>query len=663
MSAPERKAAPERTLRFRLPCASAVEFLEKYAAVIAARGLFVPMIERPPAGTACRLELSFLGAGPKVRGEAFVSRHARSGERIGVMMQFRQLDPESLQFPLLPPRVSGEPEAALVKLAEFRPPSVPWDEEKTPAIPVSSSAIDASRDLADALDERTRVHGYTSVELAAAKNPDAWGGGLLPFDQLRNYQLLRRVGTGGMAEVFLARCALGNGAEKLVALKMVLPEFGPGSPFATLFLNEARVSAGLQHANLVQVFDTGEAAGRGYLAMEYVHGRSLAAVIRKLRALGTPPPLGLAVAVAVELCQALEYLHTQRGLDGRLLNLVHRDLSPGNILISELGELKLVDFGVAAATAESAPEEVVVGKRAYMAPEQAAGEAPTPMWDLYSLGVILHELLTLEQLFDGETPTAAQLPPSSSNPQVPAKLDRLVLWLTDPSPVRRAQTASAVLKMLDGIRDHVPRCDLRRLVAELFGEELRTERIETERMIAIARERGGWVVPTPREGPFRHLARLRRRVQTTHAWRQLTRHRRPLQWVAGALAVQLVIIGPLAFLRYRQQRQIAQVVAQLDARVQHGQLAGPGGNSALDALTELRRLDADDPRTRRRVRQLGDLFVTLAKAAEVRGDLGEAAVHYQAALNADPTRAAVRERLARIESEVRKHTTAESASP
>jgi len=182
-------------------------------------------------------------------------------------------------------------------------------------------------------------------ESEAGEDSEPWSGGLQPFDLLGRYQLLRRLGHGGMGEVFLARCASGQGVEKLVALKVVLPEYGLGTPLGALCLNEARISMTLQHPNVIQVFDFGEAAGRPFLAMEHIHGRNLDHVVRRLRERAAHSVLSFAVAVGIELCRALEYVHEKRGLDGRPLNLVHRDLSPRNVLLSYRGEVKVWTSG------------------------------------------------------------------------------------------------------------------------------------------------------------------------------------------------------------------------------------------------------------------------------------------------------------------------------
>lgn len=541
---------------------------------------------------------------------------------------------------------------------------VPEPEEEAEAV-----YIDASDLIVSEGDDAGVIAANERASSVAKDEGPVWGGGLRPFDRVRNYELLDRIGTGGMAEVFLARCELGNAAEKLAALKMVLPEFGPGTPFATLFLNEARVSASLQHPNLVQVFDTGEAAGRGYLAMEYIHGRSLNAVMAKLHSRGQLPPPGLALEVGIQLCHALEHLHAKRGLDGRLLNLVHRDLSPGNVRLSDSGEVKLLDFGVAAVSSDEGSEALIVGKRAYMAPEQALGKTPSPNWDLYSLGVILHELLTLKRLFSGDTALGAmrvkrargQLPPSASNPQVPASLDRLVLWLTDPDPLRRAQSAGMVRAALGELRSQIPPCDPGRLMQSLFGDDLRHERTRIEALFAAAQRRRS--NRHSNRGLLDALNQVRRRVQTSPGFRRLSRHRWLIRWGSIALMLLLIAGGSALWSHHRRAVGVDRALAELDLRLSRSELAGPGGGTALDALVELRALAPSDPRVTERTRILTELFLTLGRAAEGRGDLGEAAVHYQAAVDASPTRTELRAHLTQIEDQVRKRVVAEEPAP
>jgi serine/threonine-protein kinase len=351
-------------------------------------------------------------------------------------------------------------------------------------------------EAAPSAEPSTRVHGYSEEELQGTREPGAWSGGLRALDVLGGYQLLRRLGAGGMAEVFLARRRMREGVDKLVALKLVRPTPAHQSALSQLFLTEARVSATLQHPNVIQVFDVGRAAGRPFMAMEYVHGRNGAELLQRLRTLGALPPVALAVSVAIELCRALEYLHGLRDLDGRPLRLVHRDVSPGNLLVGQYGEVKLVDMGVAAASIATGSRAMVVGKRAYMSPEQARGERPRPAWDVYGLGLVLYELLTLERAFGaGVAPEACrqlERPPSALHPGVPPALDALVRQATEADPAWRVPDAATLRQRLERVRAELPPFELGRTMRELFGPELEESRRELESLVRTARRREGW---------------------------------------------------------------------------------------------------------------------------------------------------------------------------
>ncbi len=222
-----------------------------------------------------------------------------------------------------------------------------------------------------------------------------------PPRALGPYRLLRRLGVGGMAEVFLAVAHGASGFEKRVALKALLPELRENPRLQRLLIEEARLGARLQHRNLVQVHDLAVADGVYFLRLDYVDGADLHALL----AGGLPSP-GLALLIAEEVVLALAYLHAATDDGGRPLGLVHRDVSPTNVLLSRAGEVKLSDFGVTKATLLEGITQANVrkGKYAYMSPEQVGGEPLTARSDQFGLGVTLVELLLGERPYDGETP-------------------------------------------------------------------------------------------------------------------------------------------------------------------------------------------------------------------------------------------------------------------
>ena len=218
--------------------------------------------------------------------------------------------------------------------------------------------------------------------------------------RLGPYEVLRRLGAGGMAEVYLARRYGAAGWDKLVAVKVLRPELRGRAELERLLISEARLGARFAHPGLIHVHDLGFAEGTYYVCMDYVDGRDLAALIR-----ARPLPRALALLVAEQLAAALAYVHALTDRSGRPLGLVHRDVSPGNVLVSRTGEVKLSDFGIAKATAERDETwgRLRLGKYAYMAPEQVTGEPLGPAADLFALAVTLHECLLARRPFVGET--------------------------------------------------------------------------------------------------------------------------------------------------------------------------------------------------------------------------------------------------------------------
>jgi serine/threonine protein kinase len=238
----------------------------------------------------------------------------------------------------------------------------------------------------------------SSVPLASL--PIAAPASLPPGARLDRYQIIRRLQKGGMAELYLARQLAEGGYEKIVAVKRVLPHLAEDRVFVEMFLNEARLAAGLSHGNIAQVLDFGSEGDEHYLVLEYVHGRSVLELLRQAGKHGGLP-LACALTIVHEVAAALHYAHEKTGPDGRPLGLVHRDVSPSNVLVSYDGEVKLVDFGIAKATAHTRATKsgTIKGKLAYMAPEQVRGEAIDRRADVFSLAVVAYELCTGRRCF------------------------------------------------------------------------------------------------------------------------------------------------------------------------------------------------------------------------------------------------------------------------
>jgi len=256
----------------------------------------------------------------------------------------------------------------------------------------------------------------------------------VPFGK---YYLLERINVGGMAEVFRAKAYGVEGFERLVAVKRILPNIAEDKDFIRMFIDEAKIAVQLNHANIAQIFDLGVVDNSYYIALEHVHGRDVRAIFDRSRTLGEPMPIAQACFIIMKICEGLDYAHNKRDQSGRDLNLVHRDVSPQNILTSFEGEVKLIDFGIAKAAGKGAKTQagILKGKFGYMSPEQVRGLPIDRRTDIFSCGIVLYELLTGERLFVGESDFSTLekvrnveiLPPSTYNRKIPDELERIVL--------------------------------------------------------------------------------------------------------------------------------------------------------------------------------------------------------------------------------------------
>jgi serine/threonine-protein kinase len=217
------------------------------------------------------------------------------------------------------------------------------------------------------------------------------------------YELLQRIATGGMAEVYLARRAGPHGFQKVVAVKRILPQLAQDTDFVAMFVDEARVCARLAHPNIVQVFDFGEHDGELYMAMEFVDGTTAARLVRAAASRNEEVPLDAALYIALSVLRGLDYAHNARDDEGKPLDLVHRDVSPGNVLIDRSGAVKLTDFGIARAAEIERRTDAgqLKGKLGYMSPEQVVGRELDARSDLFTVGIALAELVMLRPLFSG----------------------------------------------------------------------------------------------------------------------------------------------------------------------------------------------------------------------------------------------------------------------
>ncbi len=274
------------------------------------------------------------------------------------------------------------------------------------------------------------------------------------------YILLKKIGRGGMAELFLARQVGVAGFERVLAIKRILPHLTEDAEFVQMFINEAKIAAQIAHPNVVQIYDFGTVNGTYYIAMEYVMGKSLAAALSAGNARGRPMPAHQAIQITARIAAGLDHAHRGKTMSGQPLGIIHRDISPQNILLGYHGDVKLVDFGIAKAASSSTHTQtgMIKGKLAYLSPEQAWGKPVDHRADVFSLGIVLHEMLTGQRLFKADNEiatlervrTAAVAPPSTLNPRIAKELDPIVLKALTARPDDRYPTAQAFHEALEG---------------------------------------------------------------------------------------------------------------------------------------------------------------------------------------------------------------------
>ena len=333
------------------------------------------------------------------------------------------------------------------------------------------------------------------------------------------YTLLRRIAQGGMAEIFLAlqrSVVPGREApfEKLIVIKRILPELNGDEAFVDMLLHEASIAATLGHPNVAQVFDAGQIDGRYFIAMEHVHGEDLRAIVRQMKRKGRLEfPLEQAIAIVLGACAGLTYAHEKRGLDGAPLDVVHRDVSPQNIVVTFDGGVKVVDFGIAKSGGRAGssvrdggaarrPEDTqsgkLKGKVPYMSPEQARGEALDRRSDLFSLGTILFELTTGKRLFKGQSEFETlklicdrDYPrPTEVKADYPKDLEVIVMKALAKDRDERYSTGRELSADLEAfVRERkleVSRLSLERFMRELFAEQLAREEAALKEGIELA---------------------------------------------------------------------------------------------------------------------------------------------------------------------------------
>lgn len=315
-------------------------------------------------------------------------------------------------------------------------------------------------------------------------NPHS-GGAVVGGDEGGRYELLGRLAVGGMAELYLARALDGLHRGEVVVLKRILPHLGEDPEFVRMFQDEAHLAATLDHPNIVHVYDIGRHGEDYFFTMEYVHGENLRAILREAQRKKGSIHLDHVLTIGDGVCAALHYAHERVDAQGNPLRIVHRDVSPTNVLVASDGSVKLVDFGIAKAAAGTHITQagMLKGKASYMSPEQCRAEPVDRRSDVFALGILLYETTTLTRLFKGENElailhqvlTTEIEPPSVRRPGYPPALERVVLKSLQRDPSARHQTALELRQDLQGVAHQLglrpSNESLGRFMAELFGHK------------------------------------------------------------------------------------------------------------------------------------------------------------------------------------------------
>ncbi len=349
------------------------------------------------------------------------------------------------------------------------------------AVPGTPGAARSEYSLLDAAYSTLLKDSHLNKDVARLEKIEPAHGEDSESSDYGRYVLVERVATGGMAEVFRAKRRGVEGFEKVVAVKRILPHLSKNKEFVEMFVDEAKMVASLSHPNIAQMFDLGKIDDSYYIAMEFVEGRDLRTILTRARNRGTLLGVDLAALIAAKVGGALEYAHRHRDDNGNDLRIVHRDVSPQNILVSSEGEVKLVDFGIAKAATKASHTDSgsLRGKLLYMSPEQAWGKPLDNRSDIFSLGGVFFEALTGHPLFSGNSEMsilervreARFLTPSSLNPAVPIELEAVVTRALQKDPAERYQDAAEMLLDLNTYlrrRPAVGPNELSRFVARLF---------------------------------------------------------------------------------------------------------------------------------------------------------------------------------------------------
>jgi serine/threonine protein kinase len=320
--------------------------------------------------------------------------------------------------------------------------------------------------------------------------------------QLGKYIILDQLAVGGMAELFRAMITSVQGFEKLIAIKKILPHLATEEELVSSFIDEAKLAALLHHQNVVQIYDFGSLEETYFIAMEYLLGKDCRIISRKAKEKNIPLDRPNALLIVSRICAGLDYAHKLKDFQGKALNIIHRDISPQNILITYEGDVKIVDFGIAKAASQNTHTQMgmIKGKVAYMSPEQAAGKVIDHRSDIFSCGIILYELITGKRMFSGDTMhilskirDAEYAIPEELQSDLPEKLFEVFNRALQKEPDDRYQTCKDMLNDLEEcmqLGTYPTSQGLAKYMKKLFAEEIITEEQHLQKITKIGMMQG-----------------------------------------------------------------------------------------------------------------------------------------------------------------------------
>jgi serine/threonine protein kinase/TolA-binding protein len=367
------------------------------------------------------------------------------------------------------------------------------------------------------------------------------------------YLLLDKIATGGMAELYRAKITGVQGFEKLIAIKKILPHLAHEEDLVECFIDEAKLAALLNHQNIVQIYDFGSLEGTYYIAMQYLFGKDLRRIMSKAEKKGMDMGLEYGLYIASRICSGLEYAHNLKDFQGKPLRLIHRDISPQNILITYEGDVKIVDFGIAKAAARSTLTQagMIKGKVAYMSPEQAGGEVIDYRSDIFSAGILLYELTTGKRMFQGETMEVlskvreGRFDPPEAVAGLPERVCGVLHKALARDPDQRYQTCAEMMADLEACIHELSlwptSSGLGRIMRTLFEEEIAEEEKAIQRSAEV---KVPPVEESPRPVKDSPAAQPQRVPEgSERPSRRGSARKSPLGlWIGAALAV-LIVIG------------------------------------------------------------------------------------------------------------------------